>query len=110
MLGCFTLTSKRRCDYNEFTRRPTRWCCAPAAPACEAASGTPVSDRGPIMRPTWTRAILPALLALPLGLALAQNPNEKEIKPAPNAQDKDEIYDKDGNPKPGSKLWVLDFK
>ncbi len=62
------------------------------------------------MRHFWTRAILPGLLLLPLGLALAQNPGEKEIKPAPNAQDKDEIYDKDGAPKAGSKLWVLDFK
>src|SRR5262245_7739067 len=47
---------------------------------------------------------------VPLGTALARNPNEKEIKPRPNVQDKDEIYDKEGNPKVGSKLWVLDFK
>ncbi len=45
-----------------------------------------------------------------VGLAPARNPNEKEIKPAPNAQDTDEIYDKDGNPKADSKIWVLDFK
>jgi len=50
------------------------------------------------------------LFLLPLGLILAQNPNEKEIKPGPNIQDKDEIYDKEGKPKLGSKLWVLDFK
>jgi len=41
----------------------------------------------------------------------AANPNEKEIKPATNQGDFDEIYDrKTGEPKVGSKLWVLDFK
>jgi len=41
----------------------------------------------------------------------AQNPNEKEVQPAPNTQDFDDIYDKKtGEPKVGSKLWVLDFK
>src|SRR4051794_18827833 len=60
--------------------------------------------------------VIPALLlglaaSLSLvGLAVARSPNEKEIKPGPNAQDPDEIYDKDGNPKADSKLWVLDFK
>jgi hypothetical protein len=44
------------------------------------------------------------------GLALARNPNERHIKPAPNAQDPDEIYDEKGNPKADSKLWVLDIK
>ncbi len=44
------------------------------------------------------------------GLAAAVNPNEREVKPAPNVQDVDEIYDKDGNPKADSKVWVLDFK
>jgi hypothetical protein len=44
------------------------------------------------------------------GLALAGNPNERDVKPAPNVQDPDEIYDKDGNPKADSKIWVLDFK
>ena len=38
------------------------------------------------------------------------NPNEKHVKPAPNAQDPDEIYGKDGKPKADSKLWVLDVK
>jgi len=50
-----------------------------------------------------------ATLAL-AGLAPARNPNEREIKPAPNPQDVDEIYDKDGNPKADSKIWVLDVK
>ncbi len=45
-----------------------------------------------------------------VGLTLAANPNEREVKPAPNVQDVDEIYDKDGNPKADSKVWVLDFK
>lgn len=54
-------------------------------------------------------AMAAVLFVLPL-LSLARNPNEKDIKPAPNAQDSDELYDKEGKPKPGSKLWVLDFK
>jgi hypothetical protein len=58
------------------------------------------------------------------GLCLAGNPNERDVKPAPNVQDPDEIYqsdpadptktllDKQGNPvpKPDSKVWVLDFR
>jgi hypothetical protein len=56
-------------------------------------------------------AVVIAGIALILRPAAAQNPNEKSIKPSPNIQDKDEIFDKDGvTPKPGSKLWVLDFK
>ena len=54
-------------------------------------------------------AVLAAGLSA-VGLALAVNPNEREVKPAPNVQDVDEIYDKDGNPKVDSKVWVLDFK
>jgi len=54
--------------------------------------------------------LLTGALLLPLALTWGQNPNEKEIKPAPNIQDTDEIYDKEGKPKVGSKLWVLDFK
>src|SRR5437764_3601475 len=45
-----------------------------------------------------------------VGLAPARNPNEQEVKPAPNVQDVDEIYDRDGNPKVDGKLWVLDFR
>ena len=60
---------------------------------------------------TPPRFLLGLALCLPLaGLALARNPNERHVKPAPNAQDPDEIYDKDGNPKADSKLWVLDVK
>lgn len=55
-------------------------------------------------------AFVAGMALLPLGLIPAQNPNEKDIKPSPNIQDKDEIFDKEGNPKLGSKLWVLDFK
>jgi hypothetical protein len=58
------------------------------------------------------RLLRAALLVglLPLGTALARNPNEKEIKPRPNVEDKDESHDREGSPKAGSKLWVLDFK
>src|SRR4051794_2389705 len=45
-----------------------------------------------IMRRTVKTAILLGLTFLPLTLAGAQNPNEKDIKPAPNIQDKDEIF------------------
>ena len=38
------------------------------------------------------------------GLALATNPNEREIKPESNVQDNDDIS------LPDSKVWVLDFK
>jgi hypothetical protein len=44
------------------------------------------------------------------GLALAGNPNEREVKPERNVQDPDDIFDKDGNYKADSKLWVLEFK
>ena len=61
------------------------------------------------------RAVRVLLGGLGLSLALAgfapaQNPNERDIKPAPNIQDVDEIFDKDGNPKADSKVWVLDFR
>ena len=63
----------------------------------------------------WRRGlILTAGLAAGLtlaGLTLAANPNERDVKPAPNVQDPDEIYEKDGvTPKADSKIWVLDFK
>ena len=38
------------------------------------------------------------------GLAFQKNPNEREVKPQPNVQDKDDIGKED------SKVWVLDFK
>jgi hypothetical protein len=38
------------------------------------------------------------------GLALAGNPNEREVKPEANVQDGDDITS------PDSKVWVLDFK
>ena len=69
------------------------------------------TDRAQHRRFTIPTLLLPVAASFALvGLAPARNPNEKEIKPAPNAQDPDEIYDKDGNPKPDSKIWVLDFK
>jgi hypothetical protein len=39
-----------------------------------------------------------------VGLTLAGNPNEREVKPQPNVQDSDDIAKKDG------RVWVLDFK
>ena len=57
----------------------------------------------------WRRGlILTAGLAAGLtlaGLTLAANPNERDVKPAPNVQDPDEIYEKDGvTPKADSKI------
>jgi hypothetical protein len=37
-------------------------------------------------------------------------PNERQVKPKPNALDPDDIYEKDGKTyKDGSKIWVLEF-
>src|SRR5262245_55274750 len=39
------------------------------------------------------------------------NPNERDVKPKPNIQDPDEIFEKDGKTyKDNSKIWVLEFK
>jgi len=59
-------------------------------------------------RKSWWRK-WPMLLAVVAGftlagLAFAANPNEREVKPGPSPQDKDDINKKDG------KIWVLDFK
>jgi hypothetical protein len=48
------------------------------------------------------QAVLAAGLAA--GLALAAPPGEREVRPAPNVQDPDDIAS------PDSKVWVLDFK
>ncbi len=58
--------------------------------------------------------IVSTALVLLIGIALltharAKNPNEHEIKPAPNVLDPDELYNKAGELKDG-KLWALDFK
>ncbi len=73
----------------------------------------------------WRRGLILSIgLAAGLslgGLTVAGNPNEREVQPAPNVQDPDEIYltDKDGKTvlengkpvlKPDSKIWVLDFR
>jgi hypothetical protein len=42
-----------------------------------------------------------------VGLALAGNPNERDVKPEANVQDTDDI---DHERKPDSKLWVLHFR
>jgi hypothetical protein len=48
---------------------------------------------------------VPATGLLGAGWGLAGiNPNEREVKPAPNVQDKDDINS------PDSKIWVLDFR
>src|SRR5262249_44340661 len=59
------------------------------------------AKRGTVMPVRLVRILGTALLLglVPLGTALARNPNEKEIKPRPNVQDKDEIYDKEGTPR-----------
>jgi hypothetical protein len=47
-------------------------------------------------------AAVAALFSL-VGLTLAVNPNVREVKPAPNVQDPDDISN------PNSQVWVLDF-
>jgi hypothetical protein len=48
--------------------------------------------------------LLAATALCAAGVALAVNPNEREVKPQPNVQDQDDIS------LPTSKVWVLDFK
>jgi hypothetical protein len=59
------------------------------------------------MRRLFLRALGVALLAGTAGLALAGNPNERDVKPEANVQDFDDI---DHERKPDSKLWVLNFR
>lgn len=63
---------------------------------------------------SFSRLAVPFALLVGVAVVLqgtmAKNPNEHIVKPQPNVQDPDEIYDKNGNPKPDSKIWVLDFK
>jgi hypothetical protein len=53
--------------------------------------------------PLIVSAVLVLATAL-VGVALAINPNEREVKPEANVQDTDDIFS------PESKVWVLDFK
>jgi len=48
--------------------------------------------------------LLPAAAAAVVSAALAANPNEREVKPEPNALDPDKVNAENG------RLWVLDFK
>jgi hypothetical protein len=50
-----------------------------------------------------------AVIALAAASVLAGNPNEIEVKPQQNPLDKDNIFDREGNFRPDSKVWVLDF-
>jgi hypothetical protein len=58
---------------------------------------------GRVGRGTLTLSCVATLIAFG-GLALATNPNEREVKPEANVQDTDDISS------PESKVWVLDFK
>jgi hypothetical protein len=53
---------------------------------------------------TWPTFLALLIAFSMVGLVIAQNPNERMVKPGPSPQDKDEINKKDG------KIWVLDFK
>jgi len=48
--------------------------------------------------------LLAGLILCLVSVALAVNPNEREVKPEANVQDSDDITS------PNSKIWVLDFK
>jgi hypothetical protein len=61
-------------------------------------------------RPYALALLLAAALLSWAGLAAAGNPNEREVKPQPNVQDTDNIFDKDGNYNPDSKIWALEFR
>ncbi len=55
----------------------------------------------------WLGVLTLALAMAALALA---KPNEREVKPAPNVQDKDNILDEKGNYNPDSKVWCLEFR
>jgi len=54
--------------------------------------------------------LLTLAVVLPMSLAWAVNPNEREVKPQANVQDQDNIFDKEGNYNPDSKIWALEFR
>ena len=94
--------------YKRLSRRDLR---RRSAQVEQLASSGSAEGRGKVSGlPFIKRARLAlALLAATIGLSVAVaqqtgNPNEREVKPEPNAQDKDDIT------KPDSKIWVLDFK
>ncbi len=60
----------------------------------------------------WCGLTLLLALALTPALGKAQNtnPNEYQVKPRINVEDKDDLFDKNGERRPDSKIWVLDFK
>jgi hypothetical protein len=49
-------------------------------------------------------------LLLPLSLALAGNPNERDVKPLPNVQDQDNLLTPDGKLNTAAKIWALEFR
>ncbi|HXG13206.1 MAG TPA: hypothetical protein VNK04_25840 [Gemmataceae bacterium] len=57
-----------------------------------------------VRRRHYILALLGILAAGLSAVALAANPNEREVKPGANVQDKDDIFS------PDSKIWVLDFR
>src|SRR5262245_39323576 len=72
----------------------------------EVMAGTRVRRQ----RPYALALLLAAALLSWAGLAAADNPNEREVKPQPNVQDTDNIFDKDGNYNPDSKIWAMEFR
>jgi hypothetical protein len=52
----------------------------------------------------WHSALALLVLTAGLGVALAGNPNERDVKPAPSVLDREEINT------PESKIWALDFR
>jgi hypothetical protein len=55
-------------------------------------------------RPVLLALLAPLTAALAVGLALAGNPNERDVKPQANVLDSDDIFSAD------SKIWCLDFR
>lgn len=54
--------------------------------------------------------LLAGLLCLPVGLAVAGNPNEREVQVLGNVKDPDNLFTPDGKLNLNSKVWVLNFK
>jgi len=62
------------------------------------------------MRRWWYSLALLGALALPAGLVIAANPNEREVKPRANVLDPDRVLTATGELNLDSKIWVLEFR
>jgi hypothetical protein len=61
-------------------------------------------------RPLALAFLVTAFGLLGVSLALAGNPNERDVKPQANVLDADEIFNQDGTYNLDSKIWALEFR